>query len=234
MYFIRLFKKFWEFSLNHYNSTKWNYFMQVLYIILKLFLWRIYKSKKKFQNFFDYWIIWNGTKSFYTRMCALWIRRGLFSAECSRKNQNLYGTDALGESKCGKLFMRFWYGDRILQDLTRQGWPKIINLSSLKDAVDQDPFLTTPELQEMFDCSLGTISNAFEEICKVKSWEDWLHMNYQRITHFKGWWLVLFCSLWLKKARFGTWLSQVMKSRSRSNHAIILVVEVNVWIEVKL
>ena len=119
------------------------------------------------------------------RACALYeFDQGHSAAEAGRNIRNTYGEDAISDSNCRKWFARFRDGDRSLEDHEREGRPKIVDRDALKKTVDSNPFLTIRDLEEMFVCSLGTISNALEEIGKVKKLGRWVpHKLYHKLLH---------------------------------------------------
>ena len=119
------------------------------------------------------------------RACALYeFDQGHSAAEAGRNIRNTYGSDAISDSNCRKWFARFRSDDRTLEDLERDGRPETIDRCAFKEAVDADPFLTTRDLEDMFDCSLGTVSNVLNEIGKVKKLGRWVpHKLSQKNTN---------------------------------------------------
>lgn len=111
----------------------------------------------------------------FIRACALYeFDQGNSAAEAARNLRKTYGEEAMSDSCCRKWFARFKEGDRNLQDLPREGRPKIIDRSDLKKIIDADPSLTTQELAQMFECSVGTIFNYLQEIGKVYKLGRWV------------------------------------------------------------
>jgi hypothetical protein len=93
------------------------------------------------------------------------------AAEAARNIRKIYGANSLSDSNCRKWFSRFKEGDRGLQDLPREGRPKILDHQALKSVVDENPYLTTRELESMFECCSSTIINGLREIGSQQAWK---------------------------------------------------------------
>ena len=100
------------------------FYASIIYHFKALF-WRIYKSKKKLQNSFDYWIIWNGTNLFI-RACALYEFEEGYSAQ-----------NVLEKIKiCMERML--WVSQSVASCLW--DFDMETGFSRRQDAVDQDPF----------------------------------------------------------------------------------------------
>lgn len=144
------------------------------------------------------------------RACALYeFDRGLSAAKAAKNIRETYGEDAMSDSNCRKWFARFRDGDRSLQDLPREGRPKILDREKLKAAVDADPFMTTRELQHMFDCCQATICNGLNDIGKINKRGRWLphHLSENNKIERK-----VTCSSLLSRAKRGDFLDSILTS----------------------
>lgn len=111
----------------------------------------------------------------FIRACALYeFDQGRSAAQAARNLQSTYGEDAMSERSCQVWFSRFKEGDRSLQDLSREGRPKMIDHSELKAAVNADPYLSSRELAQMFGCSHMTICNNLQMIGKAYKLGRWV------------------------------------------------------------
>lgn len=114
-------------------------------------------------------------KATLTRACALYeFDQRHTAAQAVRNIRNTYGSNAMSDSNCRRWFARFRLGDRSLQDMQRTGRPESLDREDLKAAVDADPFLTTRELANTFDCSPSTILHGLRDIGKVNKRGRWL------------------------------------------------------------
>lgn len=144
------------------------------------------------------------------RACALYeFDQGHSAAEAGRNIRNTYGSDAISDSSCRRWFARFKSGDRTLEDREREGRPEIVDRRLLKEAVDANPFLSTRDLENMFDCSLGTISNALNEIGKVKKLGRWVPHKLSQKNTFQR---LITCSSLLSMAKKSSFWTSILTS----------------------
>lgn len=114
----------------------------------------------------------------FIRACMLYeFDRGHSPSEAAHNIQKTYGMGTTSYSSVRRWFCRFQKGNRSLDDEEREGRPQTIDDDELKAAVEQDPFLTSRELGEMFDCSHTAILKRLEAIGKVNKRGRWLPHN---------------------------------------------------------
>ena len=99
------------------------------------------------------------------RVCLLYdFKQGKSVRESHSSILKVFGEAAYSEEACKKWFQRFREGDETLQDRGRGHPPPALNDDDLREAIEDDPTLSTRELATMFAVGHTTIADHLHQL----------------------------------------------------------------------
>lgn len=98
-------------------------------------------------------------------------------AESHRLLLEVYGDDALSESRCWTWFQRFKNGDFDIKDKERPGQTKKFDDADLMALLDEDPCQTQEELAKTLGVAHATISRRLKAMRMIQKQGSWTHVH---------------------------------------------------------
>lgn len=117
------------------------------------------------------------------------------------------GDDVISRATCFNWFYRFKQGNFSLEDNDRSGRPPTINIRTIQETVEADPYLSLRCLGRMFGCSnkqVGNILHKLGKVCKLGRWVP--HELSERDMERR----VQSCLVLLSRRRNFRWLSDIV------------------------
>ena len=111
----------------------------------------------------------------HIRQCLLYeYQLGHSASEATRNICSTKGKDAVSTTTAWRWFSRFRNKDYSLQDEIRSGRPMDIDLSQLRQAIEEEPSLTIREVASTLGCSSGTVHYHFKKLSLDSKLGEWI------------------------------------------------------------
>lgn len=101
-------------------------------------------------------------------------KQGKSAADSHRTLCLAFGANVLSESQCRRWFQRFRDGNENLEDEEHDRRPPTVDDNELKQAIEDDPTMSTRELATIFGCSNSTIDVHLKAIGKENRCGKWI------------------------------------------------------------
>ena len=110
----------------------------------------------------------------HIRVCLLYeFKLGHTPAEATRNICQAIGPGTINHSTVTRWWKRFSSGDESLKDEPRSGRPTTFNLADLKQAIEDDPTLTTANLASSLGCTQRNIQYHIKSLGFVSKLSGW-------------------------------------------------------------